>query len=65
MFKRWQDWNALLLLLGGVYSLLVAYGVVPVKLRDPSDAHRRKLFRLLKVSGYVLVIGSIGSLVLR
>ena len=65
MFKRWEDWNALVLLLGGPYSLLVAYGAVPVELRDPSEAHRRKLFRLLKVGGYVLVIGSIGSLVLR
>ncbi len=65
MLRQWEDWNLLVVLLGGAYALLVAYGVVPIKLKDPSEARRRKLFKLLKVGGYVIVITSIVLFFLR
>jgi multisubunit Na+/H+ antiporter MnhB subunit len=58
--------TGLFILLVGVYALLLAYKILPLKAGDPqsSDNWHKKYGGLMKIVGTVMILCGVGSLLL-
>ena len=58
MLELYDKWSGLILLLGGIYGLLLAYRVVPRTTKDPEkmELWHRKFGKMMKILSPFLII---------
>ena len=64
MFELFYRWGGIIPLIGGIYGLLLAYGVLPQNPKDPErmELWRRKFGAAMKVLGPMLIVVGIVKL---
>lgn len=65
MIEFYERWNGIIPLLGGIYGLLLAYRVLPIKIKDPerTELWHRKFGKAMKVLAPFLIAYGILSLI--
>ena len=65
IFESYDKWAGLIPILGGVYALLLAYKIVPVKAATPeaSDNWHNKFGKILKIIAPMMTLGGIVSII--
>jgi hypothetical protein len=60
----YDKWNGLIPILGGIYALLLAGKVVPIKFGDPefSEKWHKRYGWLLRIIGFMGILGGMSSL---
>jgi hypothetical protein len=64
-FQLFDKWNGLVPLIGGVYALLLAYRIVPLKPGNPTYSAEwvKKFGPAVKILGGMAIVGGILALV--
>ncbi len=58
MFEWYDRWKGLIPILGGLYGLLLAYGVLPLKAKDAEkmELWRRKFGKMMKILCPIIIV---------
>lgn len=62
--ELYEKWNGLVLILAGIYALLLAARVMPVKFGDPefSEKWHKKYARVMRAGGLIAILAGMSSL---